>query len=102
MFRKGQWVMYKGRVGIHLGPRVGGGAVGTVMGTAGAMETVAAPVDTCEVHLVDEDGLTDDVLFLGPESMEEVRSAYLEEIPDARRQTSDEGVLAARYASRAA
>lgn len=101
MFRRGQWVMYKGRVGIHLGPRVGGGTVGTVIGAAGAMETVVAPENTCEVHLVDEDGLTDDILFLGPESMAEVRTAYIQEIPDARRQTSDEGVLAVRYPSQA-
>jgi len=39
-------------------------------------------------------------LFLSPETMEEVHTACIEEIPDSRRVTSSEGLLAARYLSR--
>ncbi len=102
MFRTGQWIVYKGRVGIHLGSQRAGTVVGEVLKEDGSpAEKVVAPLMSCEVHLIDKDGMTEDVLFLEPAAMAEVRTAYLQEIPDARRETSDEGILAARYPSKA-
>lgn len=100
-FRKGQWVVYKGRVGIHLGRRASGEAIGAVIFADGRqMQNVVTLGNTTEIHLVNVEGVTEEILFLSPETMEEVHTACIEEIPDSRRVTSSEGLLAARYLSR--
>ena len=76
VFRRGQWVVRDGKVGIHLGPRRND------------------PHGVVEVHLVDEDGITVEEVWV---DAQELRSAKLGEIPEARKATSDQGMLAARY-----
>ena len=76
MFRRGQWVVFEGKVGIHLGPKSDD------------------PSGLSEVHLVDEAGLTVGEILVEPVAL---RSARISEIPEPRRKTADQGFLAARY-----
>jgi len=59
-FRKGQWVVYKGRVGIHLGRRASGEAIGAVIFADGRqMQNVVTLGNTTEIHLVNVEGVTE-------------------------------------------
>ncbi len=78
VFRRGQWVVHEKGVGIHLGARR------------------QDPMGVVEVHIVDEDGLTVEEIWV---DARELRGATMSDIPEARKATSDPGILAARYGS---